>query len=202
MKNMKNKCVFVIGPESTGSMLAAKICSHVLGIDSYGQWNGVAWSDRGHHKVCHRSLPYGTPPQYPDIQQWVAENQDSHELYFVLTTRDITISELSRFERWSRSFEESRKESEIACRILVDVISAGHRNMVWSYESFMFLGNSYLRSLYDFLDVASDFSPELVDANAAKVIRPHPAYVAYRRVSKALYSWRKSVFQPAGKSTN
>jgi len=38
---MKNKCVFIICPESTGSMLVAKICSHVFGIHSYGQWNGV-----------------------------------------------------------------------------------------------------------------------------------------------------------------
>jgi hypothetical protein len=37
---MKNKCVFVIGPESTGSKLIAKVCSHALGIDKFGVWNG------------------------------------------------------------------------------------------------------------------------------------------------------------------
>jgi hypothetical protein len=33
----QGRCVFVVGPESSGSMLAAKIVAHVLGVRAYGQ---------------------------------------------------------------------------------------------------------------------------------------------------------------------
>ena len=41
--------------------------------------------------------------------------------------------------------------------------------MVWCYESFMYLKGDYLRTLYDFLGVESDFVPELFDTNRSKV---------------------------------
>ena len=72
---MKNKCVFTIGPESSGSMLIAKIVTEVLGIESYGNWNAVGWIDKGNHKVCHRSLPFGIPQKYPDIEKWIIDNE-------------------------------------------------------------------------------------------------------------------------------
>jgi len=169
---MKNKCVFVIGPESSGSMLIARICSHVLNIQRYGEWNGVAWSDKGSHKVCHRSLPYGNPPQYPDIKRWVSENEKDYDLYFILTTRDITISEISRFNRWSKPIEQSQLESAKAKEIIATVINAGHSFFIWSYETFMYLEGSYLDILYQFLGVKSDFIPELIDANPGKIGQP------------------------------
>lgn len=195
---MKNKCVFVIGPESTGSMLVAKICAHVMGIHPYGEWNGVAWSDTGTHKVCHRSLPYGTPPEYPSIEQWVAENASTHELYFILTTRDITISELSRFERWSRPFDQSRAESDTARKIMSEVIDGKHDYLVWSYESFMFLGRGYLDGLYKFLNVESSFCPELIDANRGKVFKPNPVFVAFKRLAKSGKRAKQSLFHYRG----
>ncbi len=165
------KCVFVIGPESSGSMLVAKICSHVLGIHKYGDWSGVAWSDKGHHKVCHRSLPYGNPPKYPDVEQWISDNEKNYAIYFILTTRDITISELSRFYRWAKPFKQSQKESAKAMNIMCMIINSKYKYFVWSYEAFMFLKKEYLNSLYQFLGVESEFIPNLIDANRGKVVR-------------------------------
>jgi len=72
-----------------GTKLIAKIISHALNIDQYGEWNGMGWSDKGMHKVCHRSLPFLIPPQYPDIEKWIHENRHVYDVFFVITTRDI-----------------------------------------------------------------------------------------------------------------
>lgn len=167
-----NKCVFVIGPESSGSKLIAKVCAHVLGIYEFGQWNGTGSCESGEHKVYHRSLPYGDPPKYPDIQEWIEENKSRYELYFILTTRDISISELSRHDRWSRPAELSRQQSLKAKEIMVGVMKSGFNFFIWSYETFIFLDKNYLDLLYRYLGVESDFLPELIDGNRKKII-PH-----------------------------
>lgn len=136
---MKYKCVFVVGPESSGSMLIAKIISHALNIDQYGEWNGAGWSDKGMHKVCHRSLPYLIPPQYPDIDKWIHKNQHDYDIFFVITTRDITISEVSRIKRFSKTLEQVQKESKRASEIICELINSGQKYYIWSYETFMFL---------------------------------------------------------------
>jgi len=161
--------VFVIGPESSGSMLIAKICSHVLDIQGYDKWNGVAWSDRGMHKVCHRSLPYGDPPKFPNLERWILENETNYELYFILTTRDIFLSERSRFRRWEKSFQQSQAESAMAKEIISNVIKGGYPFFIWSYETFMYLERAYLECLYRFLGVESNFIPMLFDGNRSQV---------------------------------
>ncbi len=62
-----NKCLIVIGPEGTGSKLIARTLAHALGIKNFKDWAGNGWIDNGTHKVCHRSLPFGTPPVFPDL---------------------------------------------------------------------------------------------------------------------------------------
>lgn len=163
------KCVFVFGPESSGSKLIAKICSHVLDIDRYGDWHGGSWSDHGLHKVYHRSLPYSNPPRFPDIAKLIAENEKDYDLYFILTTRDITISKLSRFQRFAKPYNQSQVESAKAREIITDLLNSDHKCFIWSYETFMFLQQAYLNQLYHFLGVNSDFFPELVDGNLGKI---------------------------------
>ncbi|MEP4053043.1 MAG: hypothetical protein ABJN22_12440 [Litorimonas sp.] len=167
--NPKPKCVFVLGPESTGSKFLAKICSHVLGIHQFGHWDGTAWSDKGGHCVLHRSLPYENPPNFPDVFKWVEEKEPNYELFFVMTTRDITMSQLSRYERWKKPSDTAAKESERAREIMVSVLKSDQKSFLWSYETFMFLKRDYLAQLYAFLDISSDFLPELIDGNAKKV---------------------------------
>ena len=166
---MKKKCVFAIGPESTGSMLVAKIISHVLEVHQYGDWDGVGWSDKGSHKVCHRSLPYGFPSKFPDVDKWIKENETEYDIYFVLTTRDITVSESSRIERFSKNPEQVKEETGIAKDMMLKIMKGEQKYFLWSYETFMFLKLDYLKLLYDFLKVDSAFIPPLFDGNKKRV---------------------------------
>jgi len=168
-----SKCIIVVGPESSGSMLIAKICAHALDLAEFGDWNGVGGigDDKVGDKVIHRSLPYGDPPIFPNIKNWIEEYGNSHELYFVLTTRDISMSEVSRHNRWSKTFKQSTVESDKAREILTGIMKdeSDLDYIIWSYESFMFLKEDYLQTLYDFIGVKSDFIPKLIDANRRKV---------------------------------
>ncbi len=166
---MQNKCVFIIGPESTGSKLIARVCAHVLSIADFEEWNGSAWCDNGKHKVCHRSLPYNIPPTFPDIEKWIAENQKEYHLSFILTTRDVTISHLSRASRWKKTIEQCSVETKEAKKIMTQVIKGKHPHFIWSYETFMFLGLIYLKQLYGFLEIESDFLPDLKDGNNPRI---------------------------------
>lgn len=163
------KCIFVIGPESTGSKLIAKVCAHALDIKKFGEWDGSAECDTDTHKVHHRSLPYGLSPQFPDIEKWISEHHNDYDIYFILTTRDITISKFSRYQRWKKPSKQSSEESATAKEIMLSVMQAEHPYFIWSYESFMFLGETYLQTLYQFLGVECDFMPKLIDANVNKV---------------------------------
>ena len=166
----KNKCVFTIGPESTGSMLVAKIIADVLGVERYGQWNGVGWIDKGTNKVCHRSLPFNIPPQYPNIEQWISSNQESYDIFFVLTTRDITLSEKSRINRFGKNLHQVGLESIQAKNRILDLLNSEQKCFIFSYETFMYLELGYLKELYRFLDVESEFIPTLIDGNRKKLI--------------------------------
>lgn len=166
---MKYKCVFIIGPESSGSMLIARMLAEVLGIERYGKWNGVGWVDKGKHKVCHRSLPFNIPPQYPDITKWISNNEQDYEIYFVITTRDITISEVSRIKRFPKTMEQVQKESKKAKDSITELLSSDEKCFVFSYEAFMFLKLAYLRRLYKFLGIDSEFIPDIVDGNKRRL---------------------------------
>lgn len=162
---MRYKCVFVIGPESSGSKLIAKIISHALNIDQYGEWNGMGWTENGMHKVCHRSLPFLIPPQYPDIEKWIHDNQRDYDIFFVITTRDITLSEISRIKRFKKTSTQVQEESKRANEIIRDLIKSRQKYYIWSYETFMFLEMDYLKLLYNFLGINSDYMPALIDGN-------------------------------------
>lgn len=154
----------VIGPECSGSKLIARICAHVLGIQTYESFGGHDFINEK-HKVCHRSLPFSIPPQYPNIEDWITRNETSFELFFILTTRDISISELSRVRRFNKSIKQVRKESDDAKTIMISLLKSQPNCFIWSYETFMFLRMAYLQKLYQFLGVQSDFIPEIIDGN-------------------------------------
>lgn len=169
---IKDKCIFVIGTESSGSMYIAKIISHVLGVQEYGTWDGGAWSASENSKnlVCHRSQPYGADNTFSDIKKW-NEEYSEYDIKYVICTRDITISEFSRKKRWpNRNFNKFPDESNKAKNIIYYVMN-NNSYMIWSYETFMFLKEPYLFSLYNFLDVKSNFIPrDIKDANKKYII--------------------------------
>ncbi len=165
------KCIIVIGPESSGSKLAAKVCAHALGLHAFGTWNAVGWTDgcKSGHRVCHRSLPYGTGAQFPDLGSMIAEHRDRYDIRFILTTRDRTLSELSRRARFGKSAHQVSHESDRATTIVKSILRSEWPSFLWSYETFMMLGKDYLDLLYRFLGTDSDFVPELRDGNAERL---------------------------------
>jgi len=164
-----NKCIFVIGPESSGSKLIARVCAHVLNAANYEDWNGSGWCGAEGNMVCHRSLPFNIPPEYPDIDGWIKKYSQHYNIYFILTTRDITISEMSRNRRWQKPFDQLEEETQEARKIMSRILNSDHNYFIWSYETFMFFKLDYLKKLYHFLGVKSIFIPELMDGNKLRI---------------------------------
>ena len=161
------KCVFVTGKEGTGCSLLSRTLAHALGICDFESWNGasphIACSSGD--KVQHTSLPYGGGDgNWPDVTEWIDSNRD-HEQYFVITTRDVHISEKSKMLKCGKDLPQVQRETEGAHRILTEILSSEHRTFIFSYETFMFLKEAYLQRLYRFLGIESDFMPPLKDGN-------------------------------------
>jgi len=174
---MKKRCVFVIGSESSGSTLIAQIISAALNGDA--GWSGrgfnccdSAFCDRENdfsqpcseveHLVCHRSLPFGLEPEWPPLKAW----QSGYDAYFILCTRDSTIAALSVKKRFQRKPETITGHQQKAKEIMEEVLRSEAKSFLWSYETFMFLKESYLQEVYSFLDLKSDYLPsEIKDAN-------------------------------------
>jgi hypothetical protein len=169
---MSGRCVFVVGMESSGSKLVAKILSHALGIQPYGTWNGSGWSRSfaSPHRLCHRSQPYGHDSRFSDIRRWNEENRDL-AIHYVVCTRDATISERSRLARWPERRGTFSEQTARARQIIREVLETCDHT-IWSYETFMLLGGDSLRWLYRSLGIDSDFVPaDIADANVKHVRR-------------------------------
>ena len=168
MAQNRNKCVFVIGPESSGSTLIARIISANLNQHDFADYNGTNFNaEHLPHRVCHRSLPSRNPrvPDWPDIDEWLNEFKDC-QIFFVLCTRDIHISERSRLVRgFSLSQQNLHAESQRAKEIIIDLLGRELDCFLWSYETFMYLERDYLRLLNRFLGIEADFMPTLQDGN-------------------------------------
>lgn len=153
-------------------MLVGRVVAHVLGAADYGDWDGIGWIDNGGNKVCHRSLPFGSPSVYPNVRKWINDNEGEYELYFVLTTRDQTISEASRINRFNKPVEQVQRESLEARQIIRDLLGSEQKCFIFSYETFMYLELSYLQQLYRFLGVESGFMPSITDGNRRRLLGP------------------------------
>ncbi len=167
--------IFVIGQESSGSRLVAKACAAAHGIVPFGDWNAIGWVHGERVSVCHRSLPFGTPPHFPDIDRWRRKYGADGNLRFVLTTRDVNLSDISKIETFGKSSQTVHAERDKARGIYTEVIEGDEPHFIFSYETLMFLGELYWRELYRFLGIARDRQvyPELVDANAKRIAEMH-----------------------------
>ncbi|WP_417608711.1 hypothetical protein [Owenweeksia hongkongensis] len=175
---MKEKCIFVIGPESSGSTFIAKVISTALNGDT--GWNGRGFNccnkwdcDRENgftkscsevkHLVCHRSLPFGEISQWPPISEW----EDFYDANFILCTRDASISSNSVLDRMKRTQKSRNLNLLKSTEIIKDIIGSESKSMIWSYETFVLLQEAYLKQLYDFLKIKSDYLPDsIIDANS------------------------------------
>jgi hypothetical protein len=188
---MKQKCVFVVGPESSGSTYVARIVSTALGRPG---WNGRGFNCCGEAMcdqpsdhvypctpvpngvlVCHRSLPFAGSA-YPPIRQWKA----AYDPRWIVCTRDITISELSRQTRMGKPAQQCSQQSDQAQAIIrSDILGSSDQTFIWSYETFMFLRDSYLNRLLTFLGIQQ--APELT--GELSVRNANPKYIVRQRRS-------------------
>lgn len=175
---MKRKCIFVIGPEGSGSTLIAQMVSTAL--NGSIEWNGRGFNccNSGHcdsnndyvlpcrdtkHLVCHRSLPFYKNSKWPPIEKW----RSIYDSYFIICTRDITISKKSVARRFGRKPETMSEHLNIARNLINEILRSEEKCFIWSYETFMYLKKDYFRTLIEFLKLESDYFPDNIkDANA------------------------------------
>jgi len=165
------KLFFIMGLESSGSALVANIIGHVLNVIEFNQeeWGGKCWGGKSIIKkesltLIHRSLPYHRPQKWVDLNDVIREYHD-HERFFILTTRDQRITELSKVRRFGGNMKSAAEDSIKAAKIITTVLKSQEKSLIWSYETFMLLGLDYLKILYNFIGVSSKYIPKLRDAN-------------------------------------
>lgn len=160
---MKQQCIFITGPESSGSTLVARIVSQALGNPSWSGRgfnccdNGQCDADNGYIKpcitteplICHRSLPF--KHFWPPIEDW----KTIYKGKYIICTRDKTISRNSQLGRFDwKSDDLLQQEEQQVSNIIEDLISdADTPFFIWSYETYILLGKPYLFMLADFLDI-------------------------------------------------
>lgn len=160
----KQPCIFITGPESSGSTLIARIINDATRTT---KWNGRGFnccddgqcdSSNGYMSpckpttplICHRSLPF--IQNWPPIDQW----KNVYDGKFIICTRDKTIcrhSQLSRF-KW-KDIDILNKEESKAISIIVNKLikDPSATTFIWSYETYVLLGRTYLELLADFLNI-------------------------------------------------
>lgn len=164
-RQARTKFVLVVGLESSGSKLAAKLIAMRFGPGE----DAVEWSGHRHfltiHKpdrsagleksgtvVVHRSLPHWD--FFPDVESMLAQAlcDGFKEAYMVVATRDRHISFRSKLATHQSDSGVAAREQVAAQVYLRSVLSRGlFPTFVFSYESLMLLGPPYVHELYAFV---------------------------------------------------
>jgi hypothetical protein len=187
---LKKNCIFVVGPESSGSTLIARIIHQALG--------GIKWSGRGFNccdagrcdegssytlpcspvgdLVCHRSLPF--KDSWPPIDKW----NEIYESKYILCTRDENISHSSHLIRFNWKDEQLlAKEKERALSLMKDLMyDKDIPTFIWSYETYILLGRAYLDTLADFLNIPRENFEKIEppqNGNIKYIYRPPKSYI-------------------------
>lgn len=171
----RRKIIFVVGQESSGSRLVAKACAASFGIVPFSDWNAIGWAHGENVSVCHRSLPFGTPPKFPNIDRWKKKYGATHDLFFVLTTRDVNLSDLSKMEMFGKSTETVKAERTKVLAVYSKIMKQDAPYFLFSYETLMFLQKPYWQELYKFLGLSAEdrVFPDLIDANEKRIFKMH-----------------------------
>lgn len=179
MSTEKERAIFVVGPESSGTTMIARILNMAL----IGQsWSGRGWNccDDGQcdaptytapcrpveHIVCHRSLPFRD--KWPPVDEWLA----TYDCRFIVCTRDQNIARTSQRRRWRKSPGLLDTEGEHAVAIIRQIMNSAPC-FIWSYETFMLLQEPYLENLFAFLGISNHYpvALKLTDANRKYIRR-------------------------------
>jgi len=161
--NIIHQAVIVVGLESSGSKVAALYVADILEHPElvHDLWDAhgarAACFHRGKKHYCttvlHRSLPHGSCfPQVNQLIEILREN-NFKDVKLIVATRDSTIS--SQSKSWTHQSNPSvaNLEQHIAVRQLANLLTNPPSPVyVFSYESYMMLGQAYMAPLLAFLD--------------------------------------------------
>ena len=167
MEKMKRVLV-VLGYESSGSVFAAKVISYVTGkCLFFGEWHGYGFNGSigDDLVILHRSIPYRRPKLWHDDPQELLTVFKGYDVQFIICTRDLSISHVSRMKRFGGTIEECISDSQRATKLFEKIIK-NCRTFVFSYETMIALEFAYFKELYRWLNIESEFRPEIKDANA------------------------------------
>ena len=154
----------ITGSESTGSVFISKCISESMG---FSNWNGYKFFEpTSSLKFLHRSQPYGKARQYSDYKE-ISNMFDGYECRYIICTRDISFSNLSKQRRKGRSNPDLTHNHNTCKSIITDIVNSGERYFIWNYETMVYLGNGYFDLLYDFLEICrpSRKYPEVINGN-------------------------------------
>lgn len=162
------KLLIITGFESSGSVFTARVASFVMKkCSKFGDWNGYGWNGKKGDDliIIHRSMPYGRKFKkwFNNLEQ-ETKGMDDYTKSYVICTRDLTISKLSRIKRFSGSLL-SYKKDDLQAKNIFKKIMREEKSFVFSFESAVALGDAYYETLYKWLGKESDFSPPIFDAN-------------------------------------
>jgi hypothetical protein len=163
--NKKRKVIYIIGCEKTGSKFISRIIANIMGVCGFEDWNGSGIClFQDNNIVAHFSQPHLNPPQYSDIKSIENQHKDD-DLRFIITTRDINISEKSRIKGWSFKNKENVTKQSGEAKKIIEYILKNHNYFIWSYETMNYLKESYLEVLCKWLGVTSNKCFDIRDGN-------------------------------------
>ncbi len=166
--NIREKRAYIItGPESSGSRFISRVIAYVLGKDQeYNQWTGGGMNGKigDDLVILHYSQPSYRPAKFLTLDQF-HELFNGYELYFIITTRDVTIVDKSKRKHFNCQKECAHIHRETSKAILSEIL-LNEKCFIWNYETQIYLKEAYFQMLYDFLQIKSDFFPtDLVNGN-------------------------------------
>lgn len=162
------KLFIVIGPESSCSMKVTQILAFVLGI--HKKYNstpvGFQTSKDEQLAIIHKSIPSGRPEIYYDVD-YFKKKYPGYIYVFIFTTRYNVISSLSSSARFDKSIKKTevlKRQTKI--RFFFNHLLEKENFFIFSYETYLLLGDSYLKYFYKSLNIKSNFYPnDFIDVN-------------------------------------
>lgn len=173
----EKRAYIITGPESSGSQFISRVISYVVGKDKrYKSWSGEGFNGQACDDiiVLHKSQPYSSEGKYLSLKDFEYMFK-GYKKYFIITTRDKNIIDLSKKRRFCKKDKKQLEMEFFRSRKLLGEIIEKRPCFIWSYETFLYLGQPYLKKLYEFLEVDSDFFPsDVFNGNKKYIISKKP----------------------------
>ncbi len=181
MSDDHSRIILVTGPESAGNRLLTATISKATGLEhddaAFEGWIEGGRPAKGRGFVALRTMPHGGlagERLFYDAVKFGRQLQDEgHRVDVIIPIRDRTVSILSKArEHTEGDMARAMQEMDTAADQVRHIINSELRVFLFSYESWMYLGQAYLVQLYKWLGIYSAWSPTLSDGNVKYMREP------------------------------